>query len=157
VGAAWEEGEESDVLSAGSERAGAGVVDPPGSAVADAASCEDPSEERAGAPVDVVVEAGSGEVSAGEPSAVAGPWVEKYSAQLGSTLEGASRHCSRSASTRHCLGPNSAESESCVCCDTLRSPAFSRSGDTECPQPSGRRCSPCAVPGARPAQTLWSA
>src|SRR5699024_1615342 len=61
VGAAWEEGEESDVLSAGSERAGAGVVDPPGSAVADAASCEDPSEERAGAPVDVVVEAGSGE------------------------------------------------------------------------------------------------
>src|SRR5699024_7648638 len=67
VGAAWEEGEESDVLSAGSERAGAGVVDPPGSAVADAASCEDPSEERAGAPVDVVVEAGSGEVSAGEP------------------------------------------------------------------------------------------
>ncbi|GAA4525941.1 hypothetical protein GCM10023160_19790 [Brachybacterium paraconglomeratum] len=28
-------------------------------------------------------------------------WVEKYSAQLGSTLEGSSRHCSRSASTSH--------------------------------------------------------
>src|SRR5699024_652579 len=88
VGAAWEEGEESDVLSAGSERAGAGVVDPPGSAAADAASCGHPSEERGGA-------------SAGEPSAVAGPWVEKGSAQLGSTLEGSSRHCSRSASTSH--------------------------------------------------------
>src|SRR5690606_21937593 len=92
----------------------------------------------------VVVDAGeavagpSGDVEEGVAFGAASPWAEKYSAQLGSTLDGSSCHCSRSASTSHWLGPNSEESESCVCCDTLRSPAFALARDADRPQPSGR-------------------